>query len=1204
MKLRTPATLFFQSVFFICALILLASCGHYNAQQLNSHQIKMVSANGYAVPEDSIAAPKVIFVDESKLKKIQTGKPEVVVWNSNIFPAGKPKVFLAGIPKVVTPGTGSFSQPKTVPAIEHPFLYGVPEVVIAKEMGHKDQNQENFSFFGLLQGLKNRNIICSFEDDAGNIWFGTSGGGVSKYDGKCFTHFTLKEGLSSNIITSVKEDKSGNIWFGTNGGGVTKYNGRSFTHFTEKEGLSNNYVNSIVEDRSGNIWFGTSVGISKYDGKGFTRFTEKEGLCNNYVNSIMEDNTGNLWFGTHGGGVQKYDGKSFAQFTVKEGLSDNKVHSILEDRVGNIWIGTSGNGVTKYDGKNFTHYTEKEGLINNNISSILEDKSGNIWFGTGSGVTKYDGKNFAHFTVKEGLSNNQVHSILEDRSGNLWFTTFSGVSKYSGRIFTHLTEKEGLSNSYVRSVLQDRNGNLWFGTFGGGVTKYDGKVLSHYTMNQGLNNNQINAIAEDKSGNLWFGTTEGGITKYDGKSYTFFTVKEGLCCNNVLRIIPDKSGNLWIGTYIGVSKYDGKSFTNFTRKEGLSNNIVFSILEDKSGNLWFGTNGGGVTKYDGKNFTHFTEKEGLSSNDVYSILEDKSGNLWFGTMGGGITKYDGKSFTHLTEKEGLSNNYVGSSLEDRKGNLWFGTRFGLSKLTKEKAAVFSDKVKLNNVQKGDIFFKNYNYDDGFLGIACNNNSIWESKDGTIWIGTNERLTAFHPEGEIKDTIAPNIQITSLELSNENIDWAHLEQNQDSDFQLDNGVRVGNFKFDGISKWYNLPEHLSLSYNNNYLTFNFIGITMVQSKNVKYQYKLEGMDNNWSAVSNSNSAPYGNLPQGTYTFRVKAMNSEGYWSPESDYTFTIRPPLWKTIWAYGFYLILFAATVFAAFRVIHNRLIQKDKERNRILELDHAKEIEKAYSELKVTQKQLVQSEKMASLGELTAGIAHEIQNPLNFVNNFSAINTELIDELHEELKGGFINEAIIILDDIKNNEKKIIHHGKRADAIVKGMLQHSRGNSGVKETADINAMADEYLRLSYHGLRAKDKSFNATMKSDLDPAIGQINIVPQEIGRVILNLINNAFYAVTEKKKLNIAGYEPLVSISTKKTGDNIEIRVIDNGIGIPHQILDKIFQPFYTTKPTGQGTGLGLSLSYDIITKGHGGALKVETKEGDGSVFIIQLPL
>jgi signal transduction histidine kinase len=305
---------------------------------------------------------------------------------------------------------------------------------------------------------------------------------------------------------------------------------------------------------------------------------------------------------------------------------------------------------------------------------------------------------------------------------------------------------------------------------------------------------------------------------------------------------------------------------------------------------------------------------------------------------------------------------------------------------------------------------------------------------------------------------------------------------------------------------------------------------------------------------------------------------------------------------------FALAVFLLLAIILFRNNRNKQKANELLErqkqeIDQQKTVaEKAFENLKVTQTQLIQSEKMASLGELTAGIAHEIQNPLNFVNNFSDVNTELIEELQTELISGNTEEALSISNDLKENEQKINHHGKRADAIVKGMLQHSRASSGNKEPTDINALADEYLRLSYHGLRAKDKSFNADFKTDFDESIGKINIIPQDIGRVLLNLFNNAYYAVHEKQKACQAEpveanppYEPMVSVSTKKVGDKVEINVSDNGNGIPQKVLDKIFQPFFTTKPTGQGTGLGLSLSYDII-KSHGGKIKVETKEGEGS--------
>jgi signal transduction histidine kinase len=421
------------------------------------------------------------------------------------------------------------------------------------------------------------------------------------------------------------------------------------------------------------------------------------------------------------------------------------------------------------------------------------------------------------------------------------------------------------------------------------------------------------------------------------------------------------------------------------------------------------------------------------------------------------------------------------------------------------------------------------------------------------------------------------------------------------------VRVHDFHFDSVSRWYGIPEHLSLAYDNNNLTFQFLGITIQSPKKVKYKFKLEGLDKNWSALTNRTEAPYGNLPHGKYTFKVKAMNGDGYWSKEFNYSFTIRPPWWQTWWAYTLYGLLFITAMYAVYRIQKQRVIRIERERTRERELAQAKEIERAYHELKTTQAQLIHSEKMASLGELTAGIAHEIQNPLNFVNNFSEVSVELLNELkeglHQNLPEADKADADAIVGDLSQNLEKVIHHGKRADAIVKGMLQHSRTSTGQKESIDINALADEYLRLSYHGMRAKDKTFNAEIKTEFDNTIGKINIVPEDIGRVLLNLYNNAFYAVTEKKKQQGKDNVPAVSVSTKKESDKVEIRIKDNGTGIPQKVLDKIFQPFFTTKPTGQGTGLGLSLSYDIV-KAHGGEIKVEQVEGVGTEFIIQLPV
>ena len=685
----------------------------------NTFAPKVIETKGYVVPKDSVTEPKVIPCGKPTI--VKAGNPKVVPTNTNIHIAINTNIHLAGIPRVITPGQDTFLLPKTIPAIDSPFVAGIPEVVIAKDAYVKDQNPEGFSSFSKLQGLKHDATRCMLQDKSGNLWFGTVGG-VSKYDGK------------------------------------------SFTHFTEKEGLSNNAVWSMLEDKSGNLWFGTDDGVSKYDGKSFTHFTKKEGISNNSVLSMLEDKSGNLWFGKDGGGISKYDG--------------NRVEAI--------------------------EAAEKRGeVIPQRTQQDLKRENGKLV------------KSFTHFTEKEGLSNNAV-SMLEDKSGNLWFGMYDGgVSKYDGKSFTHFTEKEGLSNNTVWSILEDKSGNLWFGTNGGGVSKYDG--------------NRVEAIeAAEKRGEIIPQRTQQGLKRVNGKLV--------------------------------------KSFTHFTKKEGLSNNIVKSILEDKSGNLWFGTDGG-VSKYDGKSFTHFTEKEGLSNNSVLSMLEDKSGNLWF------------------------------------------GTRFGLARLGKEKLVEINDKVKFNKIQADEILFKNYTYEDGFLGIGVNGGkTICEDKNGTIWVAANFRLTAFHPQGENTDTVAPNIELTSIALFNENIGWVNLEKKKDSTLTLGNGVSVSDFEFEGITKWYSLPENLSLAYNNNYLTFNFISITQKQSKKVKYQYKLEGIDENWSAITNRTEAPYGNLPQGKYSFKVKAMNSEGYWSDEFNYTFTIRPPWWKTWWAYSIYGLLIITTV--------------------------------------------------------------------------------------------------------------------------------------------------------------------------------------------------------------------------------------------------------------------------------------------------------
>ncbi len=397
------------------------------------------------------------------------------------------------------------------------------------------------------------------------------------------------------------------------------------------------------------------------------------------------------------------------------------------------------------------------------------------------------------------------------------------------------------------------------------------------------------------------------------------------------------------------------------------------------------------------------------------------------------------------------------------------------------------------------------------------------------------------------------------------------------------------------------KEIHLKHDQNTLSFELTNIDFSSEHDETHLlYILQNYDKDWRVASDERKAYYFNLPPGEFVFKVKALNAAGI-SDEKDIGIIISPPWWSTWWFYSILALVFAGLlrayiVFRSRKLRRENRILEDKVEQRTSELNHSLE------NLKATQTQLVQSEKMASLGELTAGIAHEIQNPLNFVNNFSEVNVELIDEAEKEINSGNTSELKTIFDSIRENEKKIIHHGKRADSIVKSMLLHSRKNNGVREPADINVLADEYLKLSYHGLRAKDKSFNASIQSDFDEAIPEINMVAQDIARVLVNLYNNAFYAVAEKKTLLNGSFEPNVSVRTMQTETRVEIHVRDNGNGIPGDVIEKIFQPFFTTKPAGQGTGLGLSLSYDII-KSHGGELKIDTREGEWTEFTIILP-
>jgi signal transduction histidine kinase len=600
-------------------------------------------------------------------------------------------------------------------------------------------------------------------------------------------------------------------------------------------------------------------------------------------------------------------------------------------------------------------------------------------------------------------------------------------------------------------------------------------------------------------------------------------------------------------------------------------------LDKGDGNIWmcvWDQENGGLDLYNiaTKKFKHY-----LHGLIVWQVFKSSEGKTWACTSKGLFYRNDSlDTFIQIGDKNfEFTKAKIKSVTEDADKNLWGVSSQGIFRYDPHKDQLY---------MYGDKFGT---FDVGTFGFEPSFTTSW----GELLFGNPNGYYKCLPN-RMYNSASPRIVITDFEINGHSI-------------KSGNEVLLKGALEDA--------EKITLNHSQNRISIDFAAIHFADPENNIHQYMLEGYENEWRDVRVEKAAYYFNVPTGHYVFKVRATSSYGV-NAEKSIRIVVLPPWWQTWWAYTLYAILLASAVWT-FIKWRTKALKKEKDvleikvNDRTKELKKEKElVEKTLSELKTTQAQLIQAEKMASLGEMTAGIAHEIQNPLNFVNNFSEVNTELIDELTREAGDGNIEEVKAIAKDIRDNELKIVQHGKRADAIVKGMLQHSRTSSGLKEPTDINALCDEYLRLAYHGLRAKDKDFNTEIKTEFDNSIGKINVIPQDIGRVILNLINNAFYAVDEKKKQLGDGYEPAVSVSTRliipPSGGQrgAEIKISDNGNGIPKKLLDKIFQPFFTTKPTGQGTGLGLSLSYDII-KVHGGEIKVHSNEAEGTEFIVQLP-
>ncbi len=1114
-----------------------------------------------------------------------------------------------------------------------------------------------------MHTLPSNYIEALYEDREGTLWVGTKSG-LAKYDrvSETFTRYQSSSSdatsLPANYVTSIVDDISGSfLWVGTYGGGLARLDkaAQKFTTFRKNtartDALPSDIIWRLTADKSGAIWVGTfKGGIARYmaQSNAFLRFQPDSALSGElYVQSLCTDHNGIVWAGT-GDGLWRLEYRPITRtgdFTHYKAdpanptaLRNSTVNAVLSDRAGRIWAGTNG-GLHLFDRINeqFTRYqndpSDPNSLVNDGVTSLYEDRSGTIWIGTMNGVSFFNPRAAKFVTYRpetgrvNGLSSSVIWSFAELSDGRAWVGTEDGLNRL---------ETKPLSGVGTFSIFR-KNDNL---------------------PNQ-LQDNFITALCTARDGSLWIGTDEGGVHRlqrpdvYGLGSFESYlsndTDPKSLSSNIVSSIIEDKQGRIWIATAQGVSRFDGTDASGkamFTRISSdpanltttLVNPAVTSLLADAQGFIWAGTDNGlsridaaslGVKSYrvlDENSDGTLSAQLGADNNAIQALLETKDGKLWVGTQGGLYTfdrasekfkevQIGKKNGPHAARQQNIS--VVLGLLEDNVGSIWISTNQGLCRFTPTDSSA-----------------RFYDTRDGLQGKEFITGAAFKSRSGIMYFGGLNGFNTFHPDSLRNNSIAPAVVLTEF-------------TRYGAPIPLDSSISE--------------IHSITLPHNQSTFEIKFAALSYSFAGRNLYQYRLEGYEDEAWHFATSNDARYTNLPPGEYIFHVKASNYDGKWNEEgTSLRIVVKPPFWRTWWFLALSVMVVGGSIFGGVRLRikavqdqNKRLAEQVEERtkqwreanesltganeeitrqNEVLQ-DQAREIELAHTslqekslavektlnELKQTQMQLVQSEKMASLGQLTAGVAHEINNPVNFISGavkplgrnlailkqtleqYAAIkpehiSIEAITLVQQQLRDiqDYTDEAQLDvrlqqIDDLVGN---IGVGAERIAEIVKILRNFSRLDEGALKRVSLHEGIDASLRLLHN--QYKNRSLSIVKNYGEVP---EVMCFPGPINQVFMNIIHNATQAIKESGEVRI-------TTETDSTNPkNIIVRIADNGVGMPPDVQKRIFEPFYTTKDAGIGTGLGLSISADIVAK-HQGSIQVKSEIGFGTEFSIILPI
>ncbi len=918
-----------------------------------------------------------------------------------------------------------------------------------------------------------------------------------------FRNFTLEDGLPQTEVWALLQDNKGIIWAGTNGGGLSRFNGNTFKTFTTRDGMPDNIVYSLCEDEEGNVWMGSINAIIKYDGIKFTTITESDYQGIRTYQQIYRDDLGQIW-------VLSQDEQNFQRLLMitgnriipvsdkfRELNSNNLIRNVFYTRSGVHYITTNDflYELTDENTLRKSLLNEYDALNEHRIFPLFQDDEGYIWIITGgqdspTSFYKYKNGVISAFEVPEDPWWNGVNGIFHDQHHRTWFINFgNGVSMFdpADQEFHYFRQINGLHSDFIQCIIEDHEGNIWMGSNGNGLIKYSKNSFISFDFDQIINDNMVRRFYQDRQGDMWFGLAGTGIVHYDGTTFTPYDKEDYPGISNVrgfaeirpnLMLLASINGlyqfdkrsirevsslyglppgnysdllvdgdTIWLSTINnGISKIVNGRSTTYNRQSGdLHSNILNSIRKDSKGNIWVCANDG-IGKYSNGTFKWYTVEDGLNYPIVLQMTEDLLGRYWFASYLGGINIFDGEKFTYLTMKDGLSSDNIYSITTDQNGNIWAGTGKGVDLIQVDTSGI------ITGIQNFGIY-------DGFTGIENNGTAIYIDREENLWFGTVRGAMRYDPKKTQANLHEPQTHISNVKLYFREIDW-----------RRDDYANC----LTGVSPWFNIPAGLVFPHDSNHLSFEFEALSFQVPEKVRYQWKLEGLDKEWSPVSNKTEAIYANIPPGEYTFMVKAMNNDGIWNETpTTFSFRIRPPWWGTWYFFILMAILVLTTITLIFRFRIKLIEAKRQELEKIVK-EKTTEVRKQNRTLEKQKEEIIaQTERL--------------QTSYTNLENLSEIGKTITSQLSVEK----------IIDTVYESINKLM------DASVFGIgILNKKTNSidfpGVKEKGEtldfLSFNLDDELRLSSYCVKTRNEIFINNFEGEYDKFLPSITPPDEKTG--------------------------------------------------------------------------------------------------------------